>query len=196
MNKQWKKSYKQLYTKMMPGVKSTSYVSSNETFWNRTVCIKKCIKMENSRFAKKCTKNGGYFKCCVRGWFLGPYEEARNQLINDGLIKDEITNTCDSKSKKDRCLFCRANGMCTKPNPSNGQNIHIFYPPKKKKSKSEHKCIINTSLAAPGALAHRLQRRNACKIQNGRQGAQEWPTGSGKMFTPRLLEAKAPNNFR
>ena len=27
----------------------------------------------------------------------------------------------------------------------------------------------NTSLAAPGALAHRLQRRTACKIQNGRK---------------------------
>ena len=37
----------------------------------------------------------------------------------------------------------------------------------------------NTSLAAQGALAHRLQRRTACKIQNGRQGAPKWPTGSG-----------------
>ena len=33
----------------------------------------------------------------------------------------------------------------------------------------------NTSLAAKGALAHRLQRRTAFKIQNGRQGA-----GTGK----------------
>ena len=30
------------------------------------------------------------------------------------------------------------------------------------------KVKTNTSLAAPGALAHRLQRRTACKIQNGR----------------------------
>ena len=29
----------------------------------------------------------------------------------------------------------------------------------------------NTSLAAKGALAHRLPRRTACKIQNGRQWA-------------------------
>ena len=28
-----------------------------------------------------------------------------------------------------------------------------------------------------GALAHRLQRRTAYKIQNGRQGAPKWPTG-------------------
>jgi len=51
----------------------------------------------------------------------------------------------------------------------------------------------NTSLAAPGALAHRLQRRTACKIQNGRQGAPKWPTGSGKGSNPRLLGA--PVNF-
>ena len=33
---------------------------------------------------------------------------------------------------------------------------------------------INTSLAAKGALANRLQYRTACKIQNGRQGAPKW----------------------
>ena len=42
--------------------------------------------------------------------------------------------------------------------------------------------LQNTSLAAPGALAHRLQRRNACKIQNGRQGPPNWRTRSGKGF--------------
>ena len=45
----------------------------------------------------------------------------------------------------------------------------------------------NTSLAAPGALAQRLQRRTACKIQNVRQGAPKWPTWSGKGSNPRLL---------
>ena len=46
--------------------------------------------------------------------------------------------------------------------------------------------IQNTSLAAPGALAHRLQRRTACKIQNGRQLAPKWPRGSGQVSTPRF----------
>ena len=54
-------------------------------------------------------------------------------------------------------------------------------------SNFRNKCYNNTSLAAPGALAHRLQRRTACKIQNGRQGAPKWPTGSGKGSNPRLL---------
>ena len=60
----------------------------------------------------------------------------------------------------------------------------------KRKEKKEK----NTSLAAKGALANRLQRRNACKIQNGRQGAPKWPTGSGKGSTPRFWGA--PVNFR
>ena len=52
----------------------------------------------------------------------------------------------------------------------------------------------NTSLAAKGALANRLQRRTACKIQNGRQGAPKWQRGSGKVSSPRFLGV--PVNFR
>ena len=52
----------------------------------------------------------------------------------------------------------------------------------------------NTSLAAKGALANRLQRRTACRIQNGRQGAPKWQRGSGKVSTPRFLGV--PVNFR
>ena len=52
----------------------------------------------------------------------------------------------------------------------------------------------NTSLAAKGALAHLLQRRTACKIQNGRQGAPKWPPGSGKVSNPRFLGILS--NFR
>merc|ERR1712115_146280 len=51
----------------------------------------------------------------------------------------------------------------------------------------------NTSLAAKGALANRLQRRTACKIQNGRQGAPKWQRGSGKVSTTRFLGV--PVNF-
>ena len=47
--------------------------------------------------------------------------------------------------------------------------------------------ITNTSLAAKGALTHRLQRCTAYKIQNGRQGAPKWPTGSGKVSTLKFL---------
>ena len=36
---------------------------------------------------------------------------------------------------------------------------------------------MNTSLSVKGALAHRLQHRTACKIQNGRQMAPKWQGG-------------------
>ena len=45
----------------------------------------------------------------------------------------------------------------------------------------------NTSLAAKGALAYRLRRRTACKIQNDCQGAPKWQTGSGKVSTLRFF---------
>ena len=58
-------------------------------------------------------------------------------------------------------------------------------------SSDMEKCIVeiskNISLAAKGALAHRLQRRTAYKIQNGLQGAPKWWMGSGKVSTPRFL---------
>ena len=54
--------------------------------------------------------------------------------------------------------------------------------------------LKNTSLAAKGALTQRLQRRTACKIQNCRQGAPKWQTGSGKVSTPGFLGILS--NFR
>ena len=54
--------------------------------------------------------------------------------------------------------------------------------------------LVNTSLAAKGALAHRLQRRTACKIQNGRQWALKWQMRSGKVSTLRFLGILS--NFR
>ena len=48
------------------------------------------------------------------------------------------------------------------------------------KVKSQNWSLIK-DMTAPGALAHCLQRRNACKFQNGRYGAPKWPTGSGKV---------------
>ena len=61
-------------------------------------------------------------------------------------------------------------------------------------TKSRMFLYCSTSLVTKGALAHQLQRRTACKIQNGRQGAPEWPTGLGKVSTLRFLGVLS--NFR
>ena len=65
---------------------------------------------------------------------------------------------------------------------------------KQQVARNKQQVKSDTSLAAKGALAHSLQRRTARKIQNGRQGAPKWPTGSGKGCTPRFLGILS--NFR
>ena len=67
---------------------------------------------------------------------------------------------------------------------------HLQFPPL---SFLSEKCLQNTSLAAPGALTHRMQRHTARKIKNGHQGAPNWPMWSGKGSHPKLLAT--PNNF-
>ena len=39
--------------------------------------------------------------------------------------------------------------------------------------------LSKINLAVPGVLAHSLQCRTKCKIQNDSQGAPKWPMGSG-----------------
>ena len=51
---------------------------------------------------------------------------------------------------------------------------------KEKKTRKEKK-LVNTSLAAKGPLAYRLQN------PKWPPGAPKWPTGSGKVSTPRFL---------
>ena len=109
--------------------------------------------MEKSKFAKKCKKDGGFFKCCVSRWRLHGFEKLRNILIKEKLINDKMTNICDPKSRKDRCLYCRTTGICTKQNSWNGTITHTYYPKMKKSAKRKLKLlsttIINTKKASP-----------------------------------------------
>ena len=72
----------------------------------------------------------------------------------------------------------------------NGQLCVCFFPSTIKGRVKKKKGI---QAEPKGALAHRLQRRTACRIQNGRQGDPKWPTGSGKVSTTRILGV--PVNF-
>ena len=127
--KKWKKVYKNHFMSRVPGILSSS---SNAPRVNYTACIKKCIKMEKSHFAKKCEKDGGYFKCCVTGIGIMEYEGNRNKLIENGFIKDKITHICQPGSMRDPCSYCRTNGICTNKNSLDGEISHSYYPKKKK----------------------------------------------------------------
>ena len=53
--KLWKKTYGFDYVALIEGQHGKA---------NNTKCFMKCFKAEQSRFARKCRKDGGLFKCC------------------------------------------------------------------------------------------------------------------------------------
>ena len=137
----FKKSYKYHYTAMIQGdhyFGMTNYQNLSRHY-DLKKCIKKCSKMEKSKFATKCLKQGGYFKCCISPRRFTAFEDARNKLIKDGLIKDKPTNICNREAEKDPCHFCRTNGICTIRNQLNGKTSHYFYPKMKERDKSKYR---------------------------------------------------------
>ena len=113
---------------------------------------------------------------------------AMNLLLEERTVKDEnnfvflnfpiIQNLVDIQ----RLIIVTEFYHC-----QNSQVASISSPPYCNISCGLLSLLGNTSLAAKGALANRLQRRTACKIQNGRQGAPKWQRGSGKVSNPRFL---------
>ena len=85
--------------------------------------------MEKSKFARQCKTDGGYFKCCIAPWSLNPFEDSRNMLIQDGLIKAKKSYICKKSDQKiNPCQYCTLDGICTKTNPMTGESIQHFYP--------------------------------------------------------------------
>ena len=86
------------------------------------------IFQEQSSFAKDCKKKGGFFKCCIQAFTLNIFETSRNSLIEDGLIKDKPTSWCKPGWKrKDPCLTCNTDAMCTEIDILTGETKHTFY---------------------------------------------------------------------
>ena len=94
-----------------------------------TPCLKKCRRMERSKFAKRCKKDKGFFKCCGTHWRIDAFETARNQLIDEGLVKDKKTHYCKKPSaRKSKCHFCSITGICSKKHPITGTVKNTIYP--------------------------------------------------------------------
>ena len=85
--------------------------------------------MENSKFGQACKKDKGFFKCCSSHYRLNPVEDARNELIVAGLIKDKKTKYCKvTKSGKSPCQICAMTGWCSKKDAFSGKVKNTFYP--------------------------------------------------------------------
>ena len=105
----------------------THFVEEFHTFdW--TPCLKLCLRLENSYFAKKCKQSGGFFKCCLGYWNLETFEIVRNKLIREGLINDKITGVCKGlENGNSKCRWCSMGAMCSKINPATGFVDNTFY---------------------------------------------------------------------
>ena len=56
------------------------------TEYDASPCVKDCQDLEKSDFAKKCSKDGGFFKCCIR------FEKKVNRLLNSDNCLGETQN--------------------------------------------------------------------------------------------------------
>ena len=56
------------------------------TEYDASPCVKDCQDLEKSDFAKKCSKDGGFFKCCIR------FEKKVNRLLNSDNYLGETQN--------------------------------------------------------------------------------------------------------
>ena len=89
--------------------------------------LRDSIFQEQSSFAKDCRKRGGFFKCCVQFLSLNIFEESRNSLIEEGLIKDKPTSWCKPGWKqKDPCMICHSDAMCTEMDTKTGKIKQTF----------------------------------------------------------------------
>ena len=88
-------------------------------------------------------------------------------------IHEDFNKKNDALVKKCSDLENRADDFDKRLNETDQTDLHQKELDLENRT-SEMAKDINTSLAAPGALAHQLQRCTACKIQNGRWGLERY----------------------
>ena len=107
------------------------YAKKNSKVWEYDVdvCLKRCLKIERSKFGKRCKKENGYFKCCLSNKHIDSVEDARNDLIDAGLIRDKKSKNCKiTRSGTSTCQFCSMTGWCSKRDVNTGRVVNTFYP--------------------------------------------------------------------
>jgi len=123
----WKKGHGVNYVKRMPYINSTE---GFPIFVNMLKCIKKCIKIENSKFAHSCRKKGGYLKCCNFAQSWGKLKNVRPNLIKEDFLKDKLSYPCQKPGRMNPCMWCSLDVTCTIRDMLTGEVSQMFYPKK------------------------------------------------------------------
>jgi len=131
-----------IFKEMMKGRKRKSlwkktygfdYVSFNDeegigSKVGNSKCIINCFKAENRKFAKRCRKEGGFFKCCMTAMGTQPWHKLRHTLANMKLIT-KTEQLCVKNGSKDTCQVCSITQICSKYNTMTGQVEDTFKTP-------------------------------------------------------------------
>ena len=92
------------------------------------------------KFGRKCKRSGGLFKCCVTLLCLTTFEDSRNKLIKEKLIKARPTSFCKSRPDGSLpCCVCTAEAACVKRNEETGQVTNTS----RTRYKREHKVAMH-----------------------------------------------------
>ena len=125
--KYWRRGYGVYFATRMPDMDRTA---DNAFLLDYSECTEKCTKIEKSKFAKRCRKNGGYFKCCVFSHAMGKSRYVRRNLAKLGLIKERWEDPCQLSGKKNPCMWCGLDAVCTIKDQFTGSLTQTFYPDK------------------------------------------------------------------
>jgi len=119
----WKKTY---------GFDHVSLTEGREGKANSTKCFMNCFKAEQSRFARKCRKGGGLFKCCMISLRIDKFELVRKWLKKAGMISSgpsSESQQCEKSWFKGNCYMCATTHICAKKNPFSGKVDETFRTP-------------------------------------------------------------------
>ena len=104
----WKKTYGFDFVGIMPGQGKES---------NSLSCQEHCLKEEFGTYAKKCRRDGGFFKCCVLKLQISIFEQIKKELKRRHLIKNgpkKLQCEIPIENGPDFCHFCLVTHICAK----------------------------------------------------------------------------------
>jgi len=91
-------------------------------------CHSYCYKAEKRKFAKKCRKKNGFFKCCYSIFGLGIFEDIRHSLYDKQLLKGKPPKkVCVQQTgNATNCDMCGVTEMCSTKNIFTGLVKHEY----------------------------------------------------------------------
>jgi len=125
--KDYQKNFKEVYGyDFVSRVGENFDVETHSSFSTAIPCAEECLKTEQSQFARRCRKKGGFFKCCISSLDIEVFEWIRVNLKNKGLVSSATSICGTDEMITGKCTLCTAAYQCTYKDKVTGKNLHKF----------------------------------------------------------------------